>query len=166
MVEFFIGHIPDFLWGIGAFILFVGILLKVGVKPVLAAVDAREAKIRKDLLDAEQAVVEARRQRELNEQERKAHEAKIAELMAEVRRDAESHKAKLVEQGRVEIEALRVRALREIEAARHAAVVDLRKAIAEVSVLVAEKVVSERLDVSKHEDLIRRSVERFDTQNA
>ncbi len=166
MVEFFIGHIPDFVWGLVAFIVFVGILLKVGVKPVLAAVDAREAKIRKDLLDAEQAALDAKRQRDLNEQERKAHEAKIAELMAEVRRDAEAHKTKLVEQGRVEIEALRVRALREIEAARHAAVVDLRKAIAEVSVQVAEKLVAERLDAGKHEDLIRRGVERFDTQNA
>lgn len=166
MVEFFIGHIPDFIWGLTAFIAFVLILFKVGLKPVLAAVDAREAKIRKDLLEAEQAAIDAKRQREANELERKAHEAKIAELMAEVRRDAEEHKAKLIEHGRVEIEAMRVRALREIEAARHAAVAGLRRQIAEVATLVAEKAIGERLDAAKHEELITAAAARFDAQNA
>jgi F-type H+-transporting ATPase subunit b len=166
MNEILTSNLAQFIWGLSAFVVFVLILFKVGVKHILAAVDAREARIRKDLSDAEQASVEAKRQREANEVERKAHEAKIAELMAEVRRDAEEHKSKLVEQGRQEIEAMRVRALREIEAARHAAVVDLRNVVSEVAVLVAEKAIGERLDVAKHEDLIRVAVERFDTQNA
>ena len=166
MVDFFLGHIPDFLWGVSAFIVFVLILFKVGLRPVLAAVDAREARIRKDLADAEQAVLESKRQRAANEAERRAHEARIAEAMAEVRRDAEEHKGKLVEQGRLEIDAMRVRALREIEAARHAAVVGLRTQIAEVATLVAEKAIAERLDVAKHEQLIERALSRFDAQNA
>jgi F-type H+-transporting ATPase subunit b len=166
MVDFFLGHIPDFFWGIAAFIVFVLFLFKVGLRPVLAAVDAREARIRKDLAEAEQAAVEAKLQRAANELERKAHEAKIAEAMAEIRRDAEEHKSKLVEQGRVEIEAMRIRALREIEAARHAAVVSLRTQISEVAVLVAEKAIGERLDVAKHESLIEAAVARFDAQNA
>jgi F-type H+-transporting ATPase subunit b len=166
MNEILTSNLAQFIWGLSAFVVFVLILFKVGIKHILAAVDAREARIRKDLSDAEYASVEAKRQREANEIERKAHEAKIAELMAEVRRDAEEHKSKLVEQGRQEIEAMRVRALREIEAARHAAVVDLRNVVAEVAVLVAEKAIGERLDVAKHEDLIRVAVERFDTQNA
>ena len=166
MNEILTSNLAQFIWGLTAFVVFVLILFKVGIKHILAAVDAREARIRKDLSDAEYASVEAKRQREANEVERKAHEAKIAELMAEVRRDAEEHKSKLVEQGRQEIEAMRVRALREIEAARHAAMVDLRSVVSEVSILVAEKAIGERLDVAKHEDLIRVAVERFDTQNA
>ena len=166
MNEILTSNLAQFIWGLTAFVVFVLILFKVGIKHILAAVDAREARIRKDLSDAEYASVEAKRQREANEVERKAHEAKIAELMAEVRRDAEEHKSKLVEQGRQEIEAMRVRALREIEAARHAAMVDLRNVVSEVSILVAEKAIGERLDVAKHEDLIRVAVERFDTQNA
>jgi len=166
MNEILTSNLAQFIWGLSAFVVFVLILFKVGVKHILAAVDAREARIRKDLSDAEQASLEAKRQREANEVERKAHEAKIAELMAEVRRDAEEHKSKLVEQGRQEIEAMRVRALREIEAARHAAMVDLRSVVSEVAILVAEKAIGERLDVAKHEDLIRVAVERFDTQNA
>jgi F-type H+-transporting ATPase subunit b len=166
MNEILTSNLAQFIWGLSAFVVFVLILFKVGVKHILTAVDAREARIRKDLSDAEQASIEAKRQREANEVERKAHEAKIAELMAEVRRDAEEHKSKLVEQGRQEIEAMRVRALREIEAARHAAVVDLRNVVSEVAVMVAEKAIGERLDVAKHEDLIRVAVERFDTQNA
>ena len=166
MNEILTSNLAQFIWGLSAFVIFVLILFKVGIKHILAAVDAREARIRKDLSDAEYASVEAKRQREANDVERKAHEAKIAELMAEVRRDAEEHKSKLVEQGRQEIEAMRVRALREIEAARHAAVVDLRNVVSEVAVLVAEKAIGERLDIAKHEDLIRVAVERFDTQNA
>jgi F-type H+-transporting ATPase subunit b len=166
MNEILTSNLPQFIWGLSAFVAFALILFKVGVKQILVAVDAREAKIRKDLLEAEEAAGQAKRQREENEKERKAHEVRIAELMAEVRRDAEDHKAKLIEHGRVEIEALRVRALREIEAARHAAVANLRKQIAEVATLVAEKVISERLDAAKHEDLITAALARFDAQNA
>lgn len=166
MNEILSSNLSQFIWGLSAFVVFVLILFKVGVKHILVAVDAREAKIRKDLLDAEEAAGEAKRQREANDKERKAHEAKIGELMAEVRRDAEEHKAKLIEHGRVEIEAMRVRALREIEAARHAAVANLRKQIAEVATLVAEKAISERIDVAKHEGLITAAVARFDAQNA
>ncbi len=166
MNDILTSNLAQFIWGLSAFVVFVLILFKVGVKRILVAVDAREAKIRKDLLDAEEAAGEARRQREVNEKERKAHEGKIAELMAEVRRDAEDHKAKLIEHGRVEIEAMRVRALREIEAARHAAVAGLRRQIAEVATLVAEKAIGERMDMAKHEELITAAITRFDAQNA
>ena len=166
MNEILTSNLPQFIWGLSAFVVFALILFKIGVKQILVAVDAREAKIRKDLLEAEEAAGQAKRQREENEKERKAHETRIAELMAEVRRDAEEHKAKLIEHGRVEIEAMRVRALREIEAARHAAVASLRKQIAEVATLVAEKAIGERIDANKHEDLITAAIARFDAQNA
>ena len=74
ITSFFYGHIPDFLWGLAAFVIFVVILLKVGVKQVLAAVDAREAKIRGDLSEAEQAKASAKLVKTELEAKIKAHE--------------------------------------------------------------------------------------------
>ncbi len=165
ITSFFYGHIPDFLWGLAAFVIFVVILLKVGVKQVLAAVDAREAKIRGDLSEAEQAKASAKLVKTELEAKIKAHEAKIAEMMAEARRDGEALKATMVEDARKEQDAVRVRALREIEAARHAAVLAVRGEVAEIALLIAQKAMHERFDPRKHEELVTLAVEAFEARN-
>ncbi len=152
--EFLSSNIASFLWSLSAFVVFVLLLLKLGVKHILAAVDAREAKIAHELGEAEATFLRAKATQADLDAKMRAAEARIAELMAEGRRDAEAIKGKLVEQGRMEIDALRTRALREIEGARHAALVGLRSEIADISIAVAEKVLRSRLDASHQEALV------------
>jgi F-type H+-transporting ATPase subunit b len=156
--------LPDFIWGLSAFVVFVLILLKLGVKPIADGIAAREAKLAKELAESESAYAKAKKLSEDLDLQLRGAEAKISEMMAEARRDAEALKAAQVEEGRKDIDAIRHRSLREIEAARNSALVDLRNQVVEIAALVAEKAIGERLDTAKHAQLITDAVARFDGQ--
>ena len=55
MNDFFSSNAIQFVWGFAAFVLFVLILIKLGVKQVIAAVDARDEKIKRELAETEAA---------------------------------------------------------------------------------------------------------------
>ena len=163
MNEFFSDNIVHFWWSVSAFVVFVLILLKLGVKQILAEVDAREEKIARELKESEAAYTKAKHVRSELEARMRGAEAEIAKLMGEARREAEEHKVRMTEQGRVEIEAARNRALRDIETARNTALVTLRREIAEISLLVAEKVVHQHLDGAKHEELVSSAISAYES---
>ncbi len=164
MEEFFNSNLANFLWGVAAFVIFVMILFRVGVKHVLVAIDAREAKIAKEMKEAEDAYARAKKVQSEVDAKFAAAESRISELMAEARRDAEAQKTQMVDKGRTEIEASRNRSLRDIDAARHAAVITLRQEIADVAIQVAEKIVKERLDAAKHEDLVAQAIDAYEAR--
>jgi F-type H+-transporting ATPase subunit b len=164
MEEFLDSNLANFLWGVGAFVVFVLVLYRLAVKQILGAIDAREAKIAKEMKEAEDAYARAKKVQSDVDAKFAAAESRISELMAEARRDAEAQKTQMVEKGRVEIEAARNRSLRDIDAARHAAVITLRQEIAEVSIQVAEKIVKERLDAAKHDDLVGQAIDAYEAR--
>ena len=164
MNELLQSNLASFIWGLSIFVVFILVLLKLGVKHVLAAVDAREAKIARELKESEEAYAKAKKIEADLDRQMKGAEAKIAEMIAEGRRDAETLKGKAVEAGRIEIDNTRNRALLEIEAARHSAIVQLKTAIADISIQVAEQVVREKLDAVRHETLVGRAVEAYESR--
>ena len=161
-MDFLLNHAYSFYFGFAAFLIFFVLLAKFAIGPIVAAVDAREKKIAHDLKESEEAYAKARQLKDQLDAQLKSAEAKIGEMMAEARRDAEAHKTALVEQGRQEIEATRHRATRDIDAARQAAIVAVRTQIAEVATTVAEKVLRERLDATKQEQLVAQAVEAYE----
>lgn len=159
-------QIPAFFWSLTVFIVFVLILLKTAVKPVVQAMDARDAKIKEQVANAEathQKAVEL--QKDLDEQLAGA-EAKIQDLMADARKSAEENKGKIIADGHAEVEALRTRALREIEAARHAAIVDLRAEVAEIATRVAGKILDDELDSTRHQALVAAAIDEYEAAHA
>lgn len=157
--------VPDFFWGLSAFVAFVLVLLKVGVKPIADGLAARDAKLTKELQESEDAYNKAKALKEDLDKQLRGAEAKIAEMMAEARRDAESLKAAQVEEGRKDIDAIRNRSLREIDAARGAALIELRNQVADLASMVAEKAIGERLDASKHDQLITDALSKLGGRN-
>jgi F-type H+-transporting ATPase subunit b len=166
IADFVNGHIPDFVWALAAFVVFVLILFKVGLKPVAAALDAREAKLARELKESEEAYAKARALKDQLDAQMRNAEAKIGEMMAEARRDGEALKAQLVEHGRGELDAVRTRSLREIEAARAAAIIGLRAEVADIATQVAEKIVRQNLDARRNDDLVGAAIEAYEAQQA
>lgn len=165
MIQDFVNnHIPDFFWAMGAFVVFVLILLKVGLKPVAKALAEREAKITREIKESEDAYAKAKALKEQLDAQLRNAENKISEMMAEARRDAEAHKTSLVEQGRGEIEGIRQRSLRDIDAARSAALLDLRSEVAEIATQVAEKIVKQNLDARGNDQLVAAAIDAFEAQ--
>lgn len=138
------------------FLITAYILYKVAWKPILHALDAREAKIRKSVEDAEKARKDAAET-----------ESRCRAILA----DAEKQSRQIVENGRVTAEELarnvetRAReeasnsvqnARREIEAATLSAKAELRKESAELAVAIAGKLVRENMDTSRNRALTAR----------
>lgn len=161
-MDFLLNHAYSYWFGLTAFIIFATVIAKVGIRPIVQAIDAREAKLARELKESEDAYIKARTLKEQLDTQLRGAEAKIGEMMAEARRDAEAHKAALVEQSRVEIEAMRNRNLREIDAARNAAIIALRSEVAEIATQVAEKILRERLDANKHEQLVAQAIDAYE----
>ena len=164
MNEFLASNLASFIWSLSVFVVFILIFLKLGVKHVLAAVDARESKIARELKESEEAYAKAKSMKEELDRLMKGAEAKISEMIKEASKDGEAIRAKAVETAREEIDAVRNRSLREIEAARHAAIVQLKTAVAEIAIQVAEKIVREKLDASKQESVVGTALDAYEAR--
>jgi F-type H+-transporting ATPase subunit b len=156
--EFLQSNIASFLWALSAFVVFVLVFYRLGVKHILAAVDARDRKIAADLKEAEDINAQAKALKSELDAKMKAAESKVTALMAEANRNAEAARSAMIEKGRQEVEHLRHRALQDIDAARNAALIELRNQIADLVVVVAEKSIHERLDQSKQEALVEAAI--------
>ena len=162
--EFLSSNLASFIWSLSIFVVFFLLILKLGVKHVLAAVDAREAKIARELKESEDAYAKAKQLKEDLDKLMKGAEAKISEMIKEAGRDGEAIRAKAVETAREEIDAIRNRSLREIEGARHAAIVQMKQAVAEIATQIAEKIVREKLDASKQEQVVGIALDAYEAR--
>jgi F-type H+-transporting ATPase subunit b len=166
MVDFILSHIPSFIWGLSAFVVFVLILLKLALKPILAALDARDAKIAKDLGDAEAANQKAQQLRLDLEKKIRETEDKVSALLAQARREADEARDALLKKGSAEVEQVRLRAQQDIEAARHAAIVSIRKEVADIASTVAAKIVTEKLDQPRQFQLVGEAIDAYEKSKA
>jgi F-type H+-transporting ATPase subunit b len=147
-MEFLLNHTNSFIFGLGAFLVFCMIVGRFGIRPVLKALDQRDATIAKALADAEATSKKAiATQVELNQRLAKV-EAESATLLSEARREAGEVRAKIIADGEKTLDDLRERSLREIEQAKRQALVELRAEIAQVAIIVAEKLIHERIDAN------------------
>lgn len=164
MLEFIYNSVPDFFFALLAFVVAVLVVLKWGLKPVVAAIDARDQRIASQL---EQAETTNRKANELQaelDRQLKGAEAKIAEMIRRAEAEGNEHKQRIVEEGRAEADRLRVRALRDIDAARHGAVIELRREIAEIATQVAESVIRRELDTQLQGELVSTAVKAYERE--
>jgi len=163
-VDFLLNHANSFYFGFGAFIIFAFLIAKLGIKPIVQAIDAREAKLARELKESEEAYAKARTLKDQLDAQMRSAEGRIAEMMAEARRDGEALKAQLVEHGRGELDAVRTRSLREIEAARAGAIISLRAEVADIATQVAEKIVRQNLDARQNEQLVGAAIDAYEAR--
>jgi F-type H+-transporting ATPase subunit b len=166
MEPFFSSFLANFFWGLAAFAVFVLILLRLGVKHVLAAIDARDAKIAKDLGDAEAANRKAQELKTGLERTIRETEDKVGALLAQARREADEARDQVLKKGAAEVEQLRLRAQQDIEAARHAAIVSIRREVADIAATVAAKIVSEKLDQDRQSQLVGEAIDAYERTRA
>jgi F-type H+-transporting ATPase subunit b len=141
----------------------VGILLVVlylvAYKPVMRMLDERSRRIRESMEQAEavkeqvaRAEEEARRQLEAAAQEGQKRIAQAVQIGEELKRKAQ-------EEARREAEALIARARAEIKREREEAIDELRRAVADLTILAAGKVIERSLDKEAHRELIEKVLE-------
>ncbi len=128
------------------FTLLVLLLYFVAYKPILRMIDERSARIKKGIDDAEHA---ARRAAEA-EQEFERHLANARkegqEIIAQASQLSEQARQDILDQARAEAQHLIAKAREEIDRERQQAMSELRKQVADLSVLMTQRVLGEMLD--------------------
>lgn len=142
------------IWTLVVFGILMALLWKYGWPSLLKSVEEREARIAKQLAEAERANAEAAR---LLEEHRKAlaqARAEAQEIMATAKSVAQKEREQLLARTREEQEQLLERARRDIEAEKEKAIQALRREAVELSIAAATKLVAANLDTEANRRLV------------
>ena len=142
------------------FTLLALLLYFVAYKPVLRMLDERSTRINQGIQDAEKA---SKRAAEMEQEfERRLAEARREgqEIVAQATQMSERAGQEILEKAREEARAQIERAREEIARERDLAMADLRGQVADLSLLISEKVLGETLDEQRQHRLIAEFLEQ------
>jgi len=143
MLEFNPGLI---VWTIITFIIVLAILRFTAWKPLLAALNAREEKIRSSLDQADRAQKEAERLLEENKRQLLQAEEQSQRIMREGREMGEKLKAEIVDKANSSSRHMVEQAKEEIRREKEAALVQLRAEVTDLAIGAAGKILEANLD--------------------
>ena len=161
------GGVMDFspgtmFWTFVTFAVVLGVLWKFAWGPLLKSLEAREKGIRDAISDAEKAQAEAQRlQAEFEEKLEKAR-AEAEAIIKEGRDDALKVKEKYEKAQRAEGEALKQRAINEIELAKGKALEEIRQEAKSLAIEIASKVLEREVSEQDHEKLVQEALDGYD----
>lgn len=134
-----------FFWQILIFGLLVWLLNKFAWKPILNAVNEREEGIKKALEEADKARQEMAELNASNEKILKEARAEREKMLKDAREIKESLISEAKDEAKMQADKIITQAKTTIENEKQAAIVELKKQVAELSVGIAEKVIKEEL---------------------
>ncbi|MDZ7613431.1 MAG: F0F1 ATP synthase subunit B [Flavobacteriaceae bacterium] len=134
-----------FFWQILILILLVWLLNKFAWKPILNAVNEREEGIKKALEEADKARQEMADLNASNEKILKEARAEREKMLKEAREIKESLITEAKDEAKMQADKIITQAKTTIENEKQAAIVELKKQVAELSVGIAEKVIKDEL---------------------
>ncbi len=142
------------IWTLVVFGILMALLWKFGWPALLKLVEEREARIAKQLAEAERANAEAARLLEEHRQALAAARAEAQEIIATAKAVAQKEREQLLARTREEQEQLLERARRDIEAEKEKAILALRREAVELSIAAATKLVQSNLDTDANRRLV------------
>jgi F-type H+-transporting ATPase subunit b len=161
-MDFLLNHAYSYLLGLVAFLVFVGLIARYGVGPLLRLLDERERHIRDELA----AAARARQQAAAHETELGRRLSEIEVTIAGLRREAgceaEQLRAQAVAAGAAEVERIRQQGLKDLAAARQAAIQGLREEVAEIATLAASRILRAEIDGERHRRLVLETIAEVD----
>ena len=136
------------------FTLLAILLYLVAYKPILRMLDSRSERIKKGLEDAELASKRAAEMEQEFEQRMVEARKEGQEIIAQATQMSEKARQEILEKAREEAQAQIEKARDEIVRERDLAMADLRKQVAELSLMISEKVIGASLDEQGQRRLI------------
>jgi F-type H+-transporting ATPase subunit b len=152
---------PEFWVAVG-FVLFVGLVVWKGLTPLLAALDARSARIRQQIEEARSLRAEA--ERALGEANRKVREAtrETEAILAQARAESERLKKQSAENLEATLKRREQNALDKIVQAETRAVDEVRARAVEVAVAATARLLSEQMDGTRGDRLVEDAIAEVD----
>lgn len=152
-------NLPVLLAQVVNVVLLFGILYLVAYKPVMRLLDERSRKIKESMEQADSIKEQAARAEEEVKKQLEAASRQGQERLGQAVRMGEEVKQKAQQEARQEAEAIIARARTEIQRERDGAIDELRKEVADLTILAAGKVIDRSLDKEAHRQLIDKVLE-------
>ena len=152
-----------YIWTILTFLVLLTLLARFAWRPLLQALEERQAQIRKSLDDAQQARQELERVQHESAQVIARARVEADGIVSQSRADAERLRQELRETARAEAAALLRNAQKQIELQTLQAIRQIRSEAVDLSVMIAEKLIGRHLSKEDNERLIARAIDEFDS---
>ena len=157
---------PDpglFIWTILTFLVLVTLLAKFAWRPLLQALDSRQELIRKSLDDAQQARQELERLHHESAQILRQARVEAEGVVAQSRSDAAKLREELRQKAKAEADGIVRNAERQIQLETHRALQQIRHEAADLSVMIASKILQRNITREDNERLIEEALKQVET---
>jgi F-type H+-transporting ATPase subunit b len=157
---------PDpglFIWTILTFLVLLTLLAKFAWGPLLKALESRQALIRKSLDDAQEAKRELERLHLESAQILKQARVQAESIMSQSRSDAERLREELKQKARAEADTIVRTAGRQIQLETAQALQQIRREAADLSVMIASKLIQRNLSGEDNDRLIEDALKQVET---
>ena len=157
---------PDpglYIWTIITFVILVALLAKFAWRPLLDALDNRQATIRKSLDDARQAKVELERLHAESAKILAEARSEADSIVARTRADAEQLREELKQKARTEAAAIVKNAERQIELETARALQQIRHEAVDLSVAIASRLLQKNVTREDNERLIEDTFKQLES---
>lgn len=134
------------IWTIVTFLCLVAILKIFAWGPLLAAIEARESRIRADREGAERARSEAERIQREFEAQMAGVQAKAKDMLAAAVKDGEALRARLKAEAEADAQGIKDKTMADLAAEKNRLVGELRRDVADLSVAAAAKLMHKSVD--------------------
>jgi F-type H+-transporting ATPase subunit b len=158
---------PDpglFVWTILTFLILVALLARFAWRPLLQALERRQATIAQSLDDAQRARQELERLQRESTQIMAQARAEAESMLARSRSDAEALREELKQKARTEAAAIVKNAERQIQLETARAVQQIRHEAVDLSVAIASKILRRQVTREDNEALIQDALKQVESQ--
>jgi F-type H+-transporting ATPase subunit b len=159
---------PDpglYIWTILTFLVLLTLLAKFAWGPLLRALESRQEMIRKSLDDAEEARRELERLHLESAQILKQARVQGESIMSQSRSDAERLREELKQKARAEADTIVRTAGRQIQLETAQALQQIRREAADLSVMIASKLIQRNLSKEDNDRLIEDALKQVGTHS-
>jgi len=136
------------------FVLLLVILQRLAYKPVLKMLKDRTDKIDKSLRQAKKIEEELKNTEETKFAEIKKAKIEAQEIIKEAYDTSEKRSQESLERTKTKTQEIVKKAKQEIKAEKESSVQETKQEIADVSILIAKKIIGKNIDESKEKDLV------------
>lgn len=137
-----------------AFVILLILLKKFAWDKLLNMLEERQSLIESQLDDAEKNQAEALKLLKQNEEKLAAAQLEIKEMMENARAQSKLEKQSILSDAKSHAELLKENARRDIEDEKNKAIDEISKKVAELSVLIASKIIEKELDANEQSVLV------------
>lgn len=142
------------IWVLISMLVFLYIMGKYAVPPILQALNEREQRIKDSLESAEKAIAKAERISEDNKKALKEAELKAQKIRKDAIEEAEMLRAERIEKAKKDASKLLEDARKTIEQEKKQAMSELRNEVAELAVKSASMIIEAELDQERNKKLV------------